>query len=115
MAYHLKRREHVAGGIHRIALEQLDDALRQMRRPRGEEAVHEARKAVKKIRALLRLVQSDVDDAVFDRENAALREIGRRLSAIRDADVLVSVVKSLAPSGPQTQAFRRIVGDLVQQ
>jgi CHAD domain-containing protein len=59
-------------------------------------AIHEARKHLKKTRALLRLVRPALGEAAYRRENAALRDAARRLSAVRDADVLVATVEALA-------------------
>src|SRR5581483_2102675 len=53
-----------------------------------EEAIHEARKSVKKTRALLRLAKSELGD-VRSRENVRLRDAGRRLSELRDAGAIV--------------------------
>ncbi|WP_413874485.1 CHAD domain-containing protein [Albidovulum sp.] len=50
------------------------------------ELVHELRKNVKKVRALLRLVRPAFRDHAA--ENAALAEAGRMLTALRDAEVL---------------------------
>lgn len=58
------------------------------------ELVHELRKNVKKTRALLRLVRPGFDG--FAKENAALRDAGRMISALRDADVLAATFHRIA-------------------
>jgi CHAD domain-containing protein len=45
------------------------------------EAVHSARKELKKARATLRLLRDALSDAVYKRENAALRDAARRGAA----------------------------------
>ncbi len=60
------------------------------------EAIHEARKSLKKARALLRLVRPGLGKHVYRRENRALRDAGRLVSGARDADVLVETVAGLA-------------------
>lgn len=62
-------------------------------------AIHEARKSLKKTRALLRLVRPALGDGVYRAENAALRDAAAQLSATRDADVLVATVDKLAAVG----------------
>ena len=114
MAYRFKRSEPVADGIRRVALEQLDGAVTDLQRPRQGDAIHRARKRLKMLRALLRLVRSDLKSAVFDRENAALRDLGRRLSVIRDADVLLEVVHDLRPASGRHAAFERVLRHLRQ-
>jgi hypothetical protein len=46
--------------------------------------VHNARKAIKKERSLLRLARGAMPSEQRRRENAALREAARRLSTARD-------------------------------
>lgn len=58
-------------------------------------ATHEARKHFKKIRALLRLGRAALGEDVFRQENACFRELGRQLSALRDAQVRVRTLDDL--------------------
>ena len=98
MAYKLDLAEPLPVDLKRVAREELDDALAHLRGERGadtEERVHEARKSFKKVRALLRLIRAELGDEVYGRENDCLREAGRRLSAARDAEVLVQTAKDL--------------------
>ena len=97
--YRLGANEHLAAAIRRSAREQLDDAIEQLTEAIDEDpvtAVHEARKCLKKERALLRLVEDSFAPAAYRRENRSLRDAGRRMSAARDADVLVETLDELA-------------------
>jgi len=99
MAYRLEQEESVREGIHRIAEEELDSALAQLRDGLAENpvtAVHEARKSLKKERALLRLVRGSIPKRVFPEENVRLRDAGRRLSSLRDTQVAAHTVDGLA-------------------
>jgi CHAD domain-containing protein len=58
--------------------------------------VHDARKRLKKTRALVRLARPALPKPVFRDTNRALRDRGRALSGARDADVLVATVEGLA-------------------
>src|SRR5262245_49917569 len=98
MPYRLKRKEPIADGIRRIADEQFDAAESDLRAFRSPEVVHSARKRLKMLRAVLRLVRPALEDATFDRENVTLRDIGRSLSRQRDADVFVEVMRDLKPA-----------------
>ena len=91
MAYRLKRGESVKAGVKRIAREELGDAIDNLRA--GE--VHEARKRLKKTRALLRLMRAELG-ASYRAENARLREIGRKLSPVRDAEAMLEAVDRAA-------------------
>jgi len=98
MPYRLDLAADPADALRAAVREQLDDAVRRLRDDRGgdpAEAVHEARKDLKKARSLLRLARPGLPDDVFRRENRALRETGRSLSAARDADVLVTTAADL--------------------
>ena len=90
MAYRLKRGEAVPSAVKRIASEQLQAAVRHLRGRSGvsrDEAVHEARKNLKKVRAVMRLVQTELGDD-YEAENAQLRDAGQKLSQLRDAAAL---------------------------
>lgn len=50
--------------------------------------VHEVRKGIKRLRALLRLVHPVIGDEAFDQENTVLREAAHRLAGARDRHVL---------------------------
>ena len=59
-----------------------------------DEAIHEARKSIKKVRALLRLVSAELG-GTYPRENARLRDIARRLSEFRDAFAIIETFDDL--------------------
>lgn len=59
-----------------------------------DERVHEARKNVKKARAVLRLVRSAIGD-VYEQENRVLQGVGRELSELRDAQALIEIFDRL--------------------
>ena len=97
MSYRLERGEAVPDGIRRIVREEADSAIKHLTNTaarRREEAIHEARKSIKKIRGVLRLVRPDLGRAYRD-QNRALREAGRRLSQIRDAEAVLEVFDEL--------------------
>lgn len=99
MAYRFETDERVSEAIARCAREQLDHAVAQLSRGAGDDpvaAVHEARKAIKKERSLLRLARGAMAPKQRRRENGALREAARGLSDARDADVMVQTVAELA-------------------
>jgi CHAD domain-containing protein len=98
MPYRLDLAADPADALRAVVREQLDDAVRRLRDDRGgdpAEAVHEARKDLKKARSLLRLARPGLPGDVYRRENGALRETGRSLSGPRDAHVLVATAADL--------------------
>jgi CHAD domain-containing protein len=97
-AYRLRRSETLPKGIARIARGRIDNAADELGGKTDsspEEAVHEARKDMKKLRALLRLARGEIGDETYRAENARLRDAGRRLSGVRDADVLLATFEKL--------------------
>jgi CHAD domain-containing protein len=98
MAYRLSFADDVASSVRQCAREQLADAVEQLESAADDAvtAVHEARKDLKKTRALLRLVRPALGRRAYRRENDALRDIGLALSGARDADVRIATARSLA-------------------
>lgn len=99
MAYKLQADETVEDAVRRCAREQLDRAIEELTTGVHEdpvEAVHEARKSLKKARSLLRLSRGAFDREERRRENAALRHAGRALSGARDAEVMLDAIDDLA-------------------
>lgn len=97
-AYRLHADEFVPDGLRRIARGQLDSAHEQLdgaSKRRLGEAVHETRKHLKRLRASLRLSRASLGEETYDRENTAFRMAGRRLSAARDAKVLIETLDGL--------------------
>jgi CHAD domain-containing protein len=91
MAYHLKSDESVPEGIKRIVLEEIDSAASQLsgkEETNRDEAIHEARKSVKKIRGVLKLMRPELGD-IYRIENTRLRNVARKLSEFRDAGAII--------------------------
>jgi CHAD domain-containing protein len=120
MAFRFDPDERVRDEVRRCAREQLDDAVRQLSEEVTSdpaEAVHEARKAVKKNRALLRFTRGAVPRQQRRRENAALRDAARGLSGVRDADVMVGTIDRLSDtfSGQVPERTFRAVRDKLDE
>jgi len=90
--------EPLSEGITRVAGEQLDAAVRRLENPAGVGAkdVHEARKSLKRLRALARLLRPVLADEDYRRENEALRDAARHLAGARDAEVIALTLDRLA-------------------
>src|SRR6266511_1129127 len=89
MGFRLKLREPLPDGLKRVFREQIDSALRMCRHPGKERGVtvHEVRKHLKKLRAAMRLAVGEVGKNQHAREDRCVREIGRLVSDLRDAQV----------------------------
>jgi CHAD domain-containing protein len=101
--YRLKLSEPLPKEIARVGRGRIDEALDELRgktESTPEEAVHEARKDMKKLRALLRLARGELGKDTLARENACFRDAARELAWTRDADVMLDTLASLdLPAG----------------
>jgi CHAD domain-containing protein len=116
--YRIETTESVPEGIARIARGRIDDAIDQLEGRADsspEKAVHEARKDMKKLRALMRLVRDEVGASTYRRESGCFRDAGRELSSVRDAAVMLATLRDVqerfpdhldeAVAGPLRQAL----------
>jgi CHAD domain-containing protein len=97
MPYRLEADESIPRGLRRIAREEIDSAIENLRvrQPsKRDGAVHEARKSIKKLRGLVRLLTPGLGTA-GKQENTALRDLGRTLSEVRDAAAMIETVDLL--------------------
>jgi CHAD domain len=92
MPYHLKHNESLPEGIKRVIREETDQATAHL--TGKSDSNREARKSVKKIRAALRLVRTELDET-FEEENVRLRNMGRALSEIREAGAIIGAFDSV--------------------
>lgn len=83
--------EPLGAGVKRVTMHELEAGAAGFFD--GEEAfgvaVHEARKSLKKVRALLRLIRGELTEKAYRYENNALRETGRMISEVRSASASV--------------------------
>jgi CHAD domain-containing protein len=111
--------ETLADELRHTALGQLDHAIRLLGAEDGTapagNAVHETRKAIKRLRALMRLLREQLGEKGFARENSLLRDAGLRLAGARDAQVRVITLDALIERHPKKLARRRGVSRLRSQ
>jgi CHAD domain-containing protein len=99
MAGELRQTESGTKGVRRLLRKQAEKALEALRnggRSPSDEAVHSARKSLKKARAYLRLLRPELGRRRYQRENAGLRDVARPLTEVRDAKVLAETLDKLA-------------------
>jgi CHAD domain-containing protein len=102
MPYKLTPDEPITEGLRRIVREEVDFSMARLRQAAlrtGDpdsraQCIHEARKSIKKLRGAVRLLMPAMGDA-GKRENIALRDAGRLLSAFRDAAALIETVDDM--------------------
>jgi len=94
------------------ALGLIDKALDRIKRPaalRGED-LHAVRIAIKRLRAILRLIRPVISKTFFNRENAHLKKASRRLAFSRDTTIARKTIESLSQSAPRRpEAFAAVL------
>jgi CHAD domain-containing protein len=70
-------------------------AIAQGKMETEDTPVHETRKHLKKARAALRLVREEIGRGLFRRQDQGLRDVGRMISEVRDAEVRLQTVRQL--------------------
>ncbi len=98
--YKLRSDETAVEGVRRVVagrLEKAAERLRETGAANGDlaDAVHGARKDLKKARAALRTVRAELGPKTFRRENRRLRDAARLLAASRDAEVKLDTLDAL--------------------
>jgi CHAD domain-containing protein len=100
-SYRLLEGESLGEGARRIAGGRAGKAVERLRaisdgELSADEAIHGARKDLKKLRTLLRLLRGELPKKVYAREAGRYREAGRLLSPLRDAEVKLETLENLA-------------------
>jgi CHAD domain-containing protein len=97
MSYELRRDESLAEGLRRVCRKQVDLALAFARgeKETDDTPVHATRKHLKKARAALRLVEDEIGRGLFKKQDHCLRDVGRLISEVRDAEVRLQTVRQL--------------------
>lgn len=110
MGYRLIQDETLPRGLKRIARDEIDAAIAQLgeKEPAKRDfAIHEARKSIKKLRGLMRMLAPVLGDAAQADINA-LGELGRTLSDVRDAAALVEAVDLLSRHTREAHALEQL-------
>ena len=119
MAFELRSSESARRGLRRLARRELGVARDQIlgsARP-GEEAIHTARKSVKKVRAIVGLIES-ADGRGLGRAARRLSRVNRTLSCVRDADAMIATLATLKSHHPELfseHGYARIRRQLAKQ
>jgi len=91
--------ETLAQGIDRVVAEQFAVALAiaEAAPDRQAIAVHSTRKALKRLRAVLRLVRDTISHDCYHTDNQVLKLVAAELGAVRDTWVMAEVLDRLLP------------------
>lgn len=96
MGFCFEKEESVAKAVSRLVCERVDHAQKCLQNCSRAEAVHCARKDIKKIRAVLRLFRASIARKDFQRIARLLRDAAAEMAGPRDAHVKAQAVSGLA-------------------
>jgi hypothetical protein len=97
VGFRFKRGRSISSEVTRIVDKQLALAVEELRAvgdPRSDKAIHEARRHVKKVRAVIRLVQPALGDSYYG-ANTRMRIVSRMLAPIADGEAVVDTMARL--------------------
>jgi CHAD domain-containing protein len=87
---------------------QVDEAGSDAVEPNRAELVHEARKTIKRMRALARLLRYELGERELERVSDSLRAAGQRLAGARDAEVRLATLVRLRARHPKALALEGV-------
>jgi len=95
--FSISNTESISINIHRILLDQFHYIIMESEKGQEEvhKSIHETRKSMKRIRAVLRLIRDEIGYSSYYRENTFYRDLSRELSEIRNFEVLSGSIKNL--------------------
>jgi len=101
MAFRIRPGESVSQGLRRVAKKELSSARTELRQasPPHVDAIHEARKKIKKVRAVMDLIAAD-DGRGLTGCRKRVRKVNRMLSGLRDADAMLAILAKLRSKAP---------------
>jgi CHAD domain-containing protein len=101
MAFHIRPDESILRGLRRLARKQLASACNNLEHSSepSEDAIHEARKSVKKVRAIAEVIRTDKGRGLKGARKR-LRSVNRVLSQSRDGDVMNETLSKLLERRP---------------
>ncbi|HWI22692.1 MAG TPA: CHAD domain-containing protein [Baekduia sp.] len=101
--------------VRAVARDEIDAAVAELEQePLGPENVHEARRALRRLRTLLRVARGELGEDSFQHEDTTVGDIARTLSASRDAYVMVGTLDDLlAGAGLDPEPYTELRGALL--
>jgi CHAD domain-containing protein len=95
MTFRFKRKESVSKAIRRLSCRRMEHAVECLKDCGRAEAVHCARKDIKKVRAVLRIVRTRLPKREFRRLTRFLRQAAKQLAALRDTHIKAKTLRDL--------------------
>ncbi|HYI80482.1 MAG TPA: CHAD domain-containing protein [Thermoleophilaceae bacterium] len=117
-SYRITVGEQAGAGLRRAARGRADAALDRLHvnaQADAATAVHDARKDLKKLRSLLRLVRDDLGERRYRSQNRRYRAAARQLSPAREAEVNLETLTALIACYPAEALGAEALRDALEQ
>ncbi len=96
MTYEIRGHQAIPDELLPIWTEEVEFSIQQLEKQRQiETGIHQARKSMKRIRALLRMVRNPLGEKKFTKANFAYRDAARSVSGLRDLTAMEEVLEKL--------------------
>jgi CHAD domain-containing protein len=91
--------------VIRISSAIIDETIQAVNQKETDDdtLVHDLRKSVKKLRALLKLLRKETGEEFFKKNNFALRDLNSRSAAIRNYSALIKLVQMISEHPEETE------------
>jgi CHAD domain-containing protein len=101
MAFEIHPDESARHGLRRLARKELRSARELITRARApsEDSIHAARRSLKKVRAIVALIDEDKGRGL-DSAMRRLRDVNHTLSGLRDADAMIATLAAVKSRNP---------------
>lgn len=113
MPFKLRPGRSLRKELQRIARKQIDHVLELLatdETQKPDDAVHDSRKALKRLRALARFARPTIGEQRYRRENVSFRNAGRPLTDVRDGKVVLETWQRLCDETPALAAEPGLAG-----
>ncbi len=111
----LKNKESADEDIKRILYDQIDTALSYLENESDnnfDESIHEVRKCIKRIRAVIRLIRDDIGKQNCRKENFFFRDINRNMSELRSINVNIETLAKL--NSDQSGGYKALIDHFIE-
>lgn len=111
MSFQLNQTESLRHGCRRAARRELRKTIEQLQTTASrDEAIHEVRRRLKRVRALLRFVRCGMPRKQYQRENRKLRNLARPLNDLRDGTVILQALAKVSQSSRLSPVIEGLAG-----
>lgn len=118
MSYRLRKRETVSEGVRRIILEQAASIISALSDRGGalDERIHDVRKRIKRLRAMVRMLELKLDEKTLAACEDTFRSTAHKLAPARDATVVLAAFEEVAVevTGGAVERIRELLTEAVR-